>query len=147
MADIEYPQRWLREAKAITSPEGWRKEKTNELLKCQKGLESEVIPEQPVLKTVSISGAPTTLELDAENKAEFEVTYTWTDAEYTPINVVCEVASDNGGSTVTSTRVGTENKFKVSIVNGNAGEKVTSKIVIDTISSINRTTTLQEHTP
>lgn len=39
MSDIEYPQRWLKEAEAVTSPEGWRKQDTNELLKCQKGLE------------------------------------------------------------------------------------------------------------
>ena len=37
MSDIEYPQRWLKEA--VTSPEGWRKQDTNELLKRQKGLE------------------------------------------------------------------------------------------------------------
>ena len=48
MADINYPQRWLREAEAVTSPEGWRKQVTNELLKCQKGLEEEPIQEEPI---------------------------------------------------------------------------------------------------
>lgn len=35
---IEYKERWLREHAAITSPEGWRRSTTGELLKCQKGL-------------------------------------------------------------------------------------------------------------
>lgn len=60
MADINYPQRWLREAEAVTSPEGWRKQVTNELLKCQKGLEETPIETVPTLNTVSISGVPTT---------------------------------------------------------------------------------------
>ena len=48
MSEIEYPQRWLKEAEAVTSPEGWRKQATNELLKCQKGLEEEPIEEEPI---------------------------------------------------------------------------------------------------
>ena len=51
MSEIEYPQRWLKEAEAVTSPEGWRKQTTNELLKCQKGLEEEPI-EKPVQESV-----------------------------------------------------------------------------------------------
>lgn len=47
MPEIVYPQRWLKEAEAVTSPEGWRKQVTNELLKCQKGLEVTEEPEEP----------------------------------------------------------------------------------------------------
>lgn len=43
---IDYPQRWLREAEAVTSAEGWRKQMTNELLKCQKGLELSIDPSE-----------------------------------------------------------------------------------------------------
>lgn len=39
MADqFEYPQRWLREHKAIPSDRGWERATTGEILKCQKGL-------------------------------------------------------------------------------------------------------------
>lgn len=43
MADINYPQRWLSEHKANRSKIGWYRPETFEMLKCQKGLDSETI--------------------------------------------------------------------------------------------------------
>lgn len=52
MADITYPQRWLKEHQAITSPEGWRRP-NQELLKCQKGLITTPLPAQWVNLSVT----------------------------------------------------------------------------------------------
>lgn len=143
MADIEYPQRWLREAKAVTSPEGWRKEQTKELLKCQKGLDETSPPEVlPTLKTVSISGLATTVTIDETGKGEFTFNYSFVDATYEPINVTCE-STTSGTGTVTNEQLDGVNGFKVSVVGGTAEDKITVKVTIDSVSSTNRTTTLK----
>ncbi len=143
MADINYPQRWLREAEAVTSPEGWRKQVTNELLKCQKGLEETPIETVPTLNTVSISGVPTTTTIVVDGETSFTFDYSFVDATYVPVNVEC-VATTDGAGRVTATKVDGSNKFKVVIVGGSATEKVSVKVVIDTVSSVSRSSTLQD---
>lgn len=44
---MDYPQRWLKEHKAVATDKGWARA-NGDLLKCQKGLESEPeVPEVP----------------------------------------------------------------------------------------------------
>ena len=44
---MDYPQHWLKEHKAVATDKGWARA-NGELLKCQKGLESEPeVPEVP----------------------------------------------------------------------------------------------------
>lgn len=138
MADIIYPQRWLKEHKAVASVEGWRRPNTKELLKCQKGLD---IPPEPELKTVSTSGVPTNLTIDETGGGTFTFNYSFTDIDYVPVSVTCTSTTD-GAATVTNEKVTGSNSFKVTIVGGSVDEKVTVKVTIDTVSSTNRTTTL-----
>lgn len=52
MADINYPQRWLKEHNAQTCYVGWYREKTFEVLKCQKDLDTSHIEVTDVFITV-----------------------------------------------------------------------------------------------
>lgn len=141
MSEIEYPQRWLREAEAVTSPEGWRKQVTNELLKCQKGLDDT--PVEPEIKSVSITSVPETTTIVVDGETSFTFDYSFEDATYVPISVEC-IATTDGTSTVTATKIEESNKFKVVIENGVAAEKISVKVVIDTVSSVTRSSTLQD---
>ena len=139
---IEYPQRWLREAEAVTSPQGWRKQVTNELLKCQKGLEVPEEPEEPVatLKSVSVTGLSESATI-VEGAASFTLNYSYLDAEYTPTSVECTVTSS--GDAVVETVKG-DGTFTVNVTGAVNDEVLSVTVVIDSVSSDVSTVTLTE---
>ena len=129
---MEYPQRWLREHKAITSAEGWRRPTTKELLKCQKGLD---VTEPPKLTSVTITGVPATIQLSAENTASVTVSFTHVDAEYVPVSIAIDALAESNAliSKVTPQPVNGAQEFL--ITGGLEGEKVTFQATIDSVKS------------
>ena len=98
---IEYPQRWLREAQAVTSTEGWRQSTTNELLKCQKGL--DVTP--PAVKPTN-TVAPV-LSGTTEVNGVLSVTQgTWSGTN--PITYAYRWKTSTNGTSFTNTQVTTQ---------------------------------------
>lgn len=137
---MDYPQRWLKEAQAITSPEGWRKEKTNELLKCQKGLE-ELYPEVPKLLTAMISNFPESFTLDELGSGKYTVNYSFTEVEYIP-KLVKGITSTSGTGTITTTVNQTDKSIEVNVTNGKTDDNVSVAVNIDGFESESVTTKL-----
>ena len=140
MTDINYPQRWLREAEAITSPEGWRKEKTNELLKCQKGLE-ELYPPDPELISVNAINVPLNVNLDTVGNGSYSFGYEFIESNYEPINVTCEITK-TGNATVVPTINKIARTVEIEITGADNNDAITTIIDIDGIKSQSNVTQL-----
>lgn len=134
MTDINYPQRWLREAEAITSPEGWRKEKTNELLKCQKGLE-ELYPPEPELISVNAINVPLNVNLDTVGNGSYSFGYEFIESNYEPINVTCEITK-TGNATAVPTINKIARTVEIEITGADNNDAITTIIDIDGIKSV-----------
>ena len=131
---MKYPQRWLREAEAVTSPEGWRKQVTNELLKCQKGLEDT--PEEPQIKNITLGNIPESINLYSSGHGTFSFSFSYEDEEYTPKNILCNTYI-TGSGTVNPII----NKFSKTVtvdiknVENNTTTKIDFEVEIDNIKS------------
>lgn len=140
MTDINYPQRWLREAEAIISPEGWRKEKTNELLKCQKGLE-ELYPPEPELISVNAINVPLNVNLDTVGNGSYSFGYEFIESNYEPINVTCEITK-TGNATAVPTINKIARTVEIEITGADNNDAITTIIDIDGIKSQSNVTQL-----
>lgn len=145
MTDINYPQRWLREAQAITSPEGWRIEKTNELLKCQKGLD-ELYPSGPILKSVILTEIPSTFTLDVDGNGKYTLNYNYVDSDYLPSALQANATTT--GSAVLNATVNSINKsIEIDVKNGVTDEEVSVILDIDSVKSAPAVTKLTKTVP
>lgn len=125
-----YPQRWLREHKAVTSADGWRRPSNNELLKSEKGLVVGVLPK---LTAVAITTDQETIPVTV-NPYELEISYVITEAEYAP-QYVKLVSHKSKDAVITYTVDAEAKKITAKITGMVKDEVLTFTVESDAVSS------------